>query len=80
MSGERNRSVAEWPKLPRLSSTLPIGDKRGRGWIVRFVPTVDIAPLVQNYGSDLESQLGLDIVVIRRLERAGINNIRVTHG
>ena len=23
MSGERNRSVAEWPKLPRLSSTLP---------------------------------------------------------
>jgi hypothetical protein len=23
MSGERKRSVAEWPKLPRLSSTLP---------------------------------------------------------
>lgn len=22
MSGERKRSVAEWPKLPRLSSTL----------------------------------------------------------
>ena len=23
MSGERKRSVAKWPKLPRLSSTLP---------------------------------------------------------
>ena len=23
MSGERKRSVAAWPKLPRLSSTLP---------------------------------------------------------
>ena len=24
MSGERKRSVAKWPKLPRLSSTLPL--------------------------------------------------------
>jgi hypothetical protein len=35
MSGERKRSVAAWPKQPRLSSTLPIGDqptnsRRGR--------------------------------------------------
>jgi hypothetical protein len=27
MSGERKRSVAKWPKLPRLSSTLPKADK-----------------------------------------------------
>ena len=26
MSGERKRSVAAWPKLPRRSSTLPIAD------------------------------------------------------
>ena len=26
MSGERKRSVAVWPKLPRLSSTLPRPD------------------------------------------------------
>ena len=27
MSGERKRSVAAWPKLPRLSSTLPFASK-----------------------------------------------------
>ena len=27
MSGERKRSVAAWPKLPRLSSTLPVNQK-----------------------------------------------------
>jgi hypothetical protein len=26
MSGERKRSVAAWPKLPRLSPTLPFAD------------------------------------------------------
>src|SRR5450759_4999985 len=37
MSGERKRSDAEWPRLPRLSSTLPLTDKPSRAKI-HFCP------------------------------------------
>src|ERR1019366_6023872 len=33
MSGDGKRSVAEWPKLPRLSSTLPLATKPSRAKI-----------------------------------------------
>ena len=38
MSGERKRSVAEWPKLPRLSPTLPLADMAALFGHVRFTP------------------------------------------
>src|SRR5450759_283833 len=39
MIGERKRSVAEWPKLPRLSSTLPLATEP-------FSPSADQCPLL----------------------------------
>src|SRR5664280_2805049 len=55
MSGERKRSVAEWPKLPRLSSTLPLATKpfsSARNGHHTLVPT----------SGEIESSLGPESV------------------
>ena len=41
MSGERKRSVAEWPKLPRLSPTLPFASILAYPGHVRYSPHRD---------------------------------------
>jgi hypothetical protein len=42
MSGDGKRGVAEWPKLPRPSSTLPIASFREDSYFGRFWREADI--------------------------------------